>query len=172
MIVPRIEVLGTISPKDAVLRVFGKRVRVIHGAFEKPVSLRKGMTHITIDATANGFAASSRVISVRYVPTRRPRSPGAGSSSQGTAVPPSSGGQAGSVLPGFEADAIAGCSNGANVTVCTCIFERMFKAGFDTKAKWQAVVDDWRRSYRATGTITYPPVMRNAIRTCAAGAGG
>jgi hypothetical protein len=143
VIVPRIEVLGTISPKDAVLRVSGKRVRVIQGAFEKPVSLRKGMTHITVDATAKGFATSSTVISVRYVLRRRPRSPGAGSSSQpATAVPPSSGGQAGGVLPGFEADAIASCSNGANVSVCTCIFEKMFRAGFDTKAKFQAVVDD------------------------------
>jgi hypothetical protein len=48
----------------------------------------------------------------------------------------------------------------------------MFRAGFDTQAKWQAVVEDWRRSFRATGAITYPPVMKNAILACAAGTGG
>jgi hypothetical protein len=176
VIVRRIEVLGTIAPKDALLRVSGKRVRVIHGAFEKSVSLRKGMTHITVDATAKGFASSSTVVSVRYVPRRRPRSPGglgAGPSSQPpTAMPPSSGGQAGGVLPAFEADAVASCSNAANVSVCTCVFEHMFRAGFDTQAKWQAVVEDWRHSFRATGAITYPPVMKNAILACAAGTGG
>ena len=175
MIVPKIEVLGSIVPKNAVLRVSGKRVRVIRGAFEKPVSLRKGMTHIAIDATAPGFAPSSTVISVRYVPLRRSRSHGglgAGSSSQPpAALPRGSGGQAGGALPAFEAEAIASCSNSANASVCTCIFQQMFQAGFNTEAKWQAVIEGWRRSFQTTGAITYPPVMKNAVLACATGTG-
>jgi hypothetical protein len=66
--VPTIEVLGTITPRNAVLHVSGKRVRIRHGAFKSQISLHHGLTRIRIKARARGFASSSMVVSVRYAP--------------------------------------------------------------------------------------------------------
>jgi hypothetical protein len=45
--------------------------------------------------------------------------------------------------------------------------DRLDKAGFNTVAHWQALVQSWRRSFLANGSITYPPVMKNALVACA-----
>lgn len=66
--VANIEVLGTITPRDAALRVFGKRVRVRHGAFRARIVLHRGVTRIRIKASARGFLGSSMTVSVRYAP--------------------------------------------------------------------------------------------------------
>ena len=68
--VRRIDVLGTIEPGNAVMLVSGKRIRVTHGGFRVPISLRNGVTRIRIKARAKGFVGSSMVISVRYMPPK------------------------------------------------------------------------------------------------------
>ena len=68
--VPSIEVLGTVSPEDAVLRISSRRVRVRHGAFKTSILLHRGLTRIRIKARARGFAGSSMTVLVRYAPPR------------------------------------------------------------------------------------------------------
>jgi hypothetical protein len=68
--VATIEVLGNITPENAVLHVSGKRVRVRHGVFKTPILLHEGLTRIRIEARAKGFVGSSVVVSVRYAPPR------------------------------------------------------------------------------------------------------
>jgi hypothetical protein len=66
--VPTIEVLGSIVPKNAVLNVSGKRVRVRHGAFRTVILLHKGLTRIRLKAKAKGFVGSSITVWVHYAP--------------------------------------------------------------------------------------------------------
>lgn len=68
--VSTIEVLGTITPENAVLHVSGRRVRVRHGVFKTPILLHRGLTRIRIEARAKGFVGSSVIVSVRYAPPR------------------------------------------------------------------------------------------------------
>jgi glucodextranase-like protein len=171
--VSKIEVLGTITPESAVVRVSGKPVHVKQGAFEEPLVLRKGVTHIRIDASAKGFSSASMVVSVRYAP--RAPAPAAGSEGGGASSQPQSfassggGGEApGDISPVQKAEAVNSCVNASegNTTLCLCIFDRLDKAGFKTQAQWQALVENWRRSFLANGVITYPPVIKNAIVGC------
>ena len=171
--VSKIEVLGTITPESAVVHVAGKPVRVKRGAFEEPLVLRKGVTHIRIDGSAKGFSGASMVVSVRYTP--RAPAPAASSGGGGTeprapsSATPGGGGQAaGDLSPVQKAEAVNSCANasGGNTTLCLCIFDRLAKAGFNTQAQWQALVENWRRSFLANGVITYPPVIKNAIVGC------
>lgn len=184
--VKKIDVLGTIEPRNAAVRVSGKRVRVVGGVFKRSLSLRKGLTHIRIRATAKGFVGSSMVVSVHYAPRRsgpRPSSvPTVGIGTGLLSHVPSSTPASGSGSPGsggrsaFEAAFVKGCStaSGGNTSVCTCIFDRITKAGF-TPAKFIALAERWRRSLLAHGEITYPPAVKQAIVACAAqspGTGG
>ena len=152
----RLAVIGTVTPQNAVLRISGRRVSTQHGTFLHPVTIHKGLNHLRIDASALGFVASSTVVAVRYRPGRTAAS---GSSSSA----PSDG------IPGLEAEAEASCSetSGGNVGYCTCAIKRMFKAGYNTEAKWRGLVISWRRSFLANGTISYPPAVRAAIIDCA-----
>lgn len=179
--VSRIEVLGTIAPQNAILLVSGKRVRVRHGAFETPMSLHRGLTHIKIDARASGYEGSSTVISVRYAPPSPAQgsSPGTTGGAAGgpsmqppASVAPSGGRQGGGdISPEARAQAISSCSNGSGgrIIFCTCVFDRLARAGFNTVAQWQALVASWRRSFLRNGVISYPPVMKNAIIGCVRG---
>jgi hypothetical protein len=131
------------------------------------MTLRRGLTHIRIEASAKGFIGSSVMISVRYVPRRSALYATGGGGTASSATPSS--GQADSGLPpGTESEAISACagSSGGNISGCTCIFDRLVKAGFNTVAKWQAVVEDWRRSLLANGEIRFSPVMIRVALAC------
>jgi hypothetical protein len=168
----RITVLGTIVPGTAALRVSGKRVLVRHGSFSTPMFLRKGITRIRIRASARGFVPSSRVISVRYTPRKAPPLRAGGATAGGGSIAGSgsiasseslvSGGSGSSL----KADMISSCSTQGDAAYCECIIDRLWNAGYSTLAKWQAVVVNWRQTFQASGTITYPPVMKQAIVTC------
>lgn len=160
--VSRIEVLGTISPPTAELSVLGRPVAVTRGTFKTPISLHKGLTRIKITARAKGLLGSSMVVSVRYVPSSSAPNPQGGGADAGQL--PRSG-----LPPAAEAEAIGNCSvtSGGQVELCTCIFDRLAKAGFNTEAKWNALVYQWRRSLLSKGQITFPRVMLRAASTCA-----
>jgi len=177
VIVSRIEVLGTVAPDNAVLRVSGRHVRVRHGAFDTGISLRRGLTHIRIEARAAGFLSSSTVISVRYAPRRSTPagSLGGAAAPSPASVPSRGGGQGGGdIPPAARAEAISRCSdgNGGGTALCTCVFDRLDKAGFNTMAQWQALVEQWRQSLLSSGVIRYPRVMKGAIIACARQFGG
>jgi hypothetical protein len=76
--VSTIEVLGTVTPENAVLHVSGKRVRVTHGVFKTPILLHTALTRIRIEARAKGFVGSSVIVLVRYAPPRAGAVVGAG----------------------------------------------------------------------------------------------
>lgn len=175
--VSRISVLGTVSPGNALLRVSGRAIRVRHGSFQTPLILRRGLTRIRIDASAKGFASSSMIVSVRYLPQRLVGlgGPGGGRSAGPSAAPGSSAGgrRQGDLSPVAKAEAIDSCAAASEgrAALCACIIERMLQSGFNTTAEWEALVQGWRRSFLARGEITYPPVMRRAIVSCAATVG-
>ncbi len=168
--VSRIYVAGTIAPTSARLRVSGKPVHIVDGAFKLPVSLPKGLTRIRIEATASGFAPAAMVVAVRYDPSSSVQQGSSGGSSPGTGSGSSGGTQAAAGLsPAAEAEAVNSCANGdqSKVAACKCAFDRLAKAGFNTQSSWAAVVANWRRSFLSSGTITFPPVMRQVIIACA-----
>jgi hypothetical protein len=173
--VSRIEVLGTVAPENSAVRVGGKRVPVAHGAFKAPISLRRGLTRIRIEARANGLGDSSTIISVRYSPPQRSAAASTGAPATGVSSPqpqstdPGAGDRSLSGLtPTARAEAISRCTatSGGNTSACTCLFDHLFKAGFNA-AYWQAVVRRWRRSLSTTGQITFPRIMIKAAQVCA-----
>jgi hypothetical protein len=177
--VRKIEVYGRVEPASAEVVVAGHRVRVTNGVFRQPMMLHKRLTRIRVKATAKGAPGSTTVVRVGYVRRRRahqrpiPTSPAATSvaapppPAQGAAPSPS---QVGGVS---EAEFVDSCSaSSGNISLCTCMFDQLASSGFNTTAQWQAVVEDWRRSFLANGVITYPPVLKTAIVNCAQSAAG
>src|SRR5436305_3625615 len=66
--VGKIEVFGDVEPKNAVVRVAGRRIHAVNGVFKRPMSLRRGVTRIRIVAVANGYATARAEVEVRYQP--------------------------------------------------------------------------------------------------------
>jgi hypothetical protein len=176
--VSQIRVVGSLTPSSAVLLVSGRRVRVVRGAFDHAIVLRKGLTHIRIQATAKGFSPLSRVISVRYAPLTTHQGStgggfsgpvGTGSSALQQTIPFQGSGQAtGGPSPDARTEFMEGCSASArgNISLCACLFDRLQAGGFNTLAKWQALIRGWRREFLANGTLNFPPAIRNAIVGC------
>lgn len=59
-------VVGTVSPHNAIVSVSGRRVNVERGAFRQPLTLNGSVSHITVSATASGYAQSTIPITVHY----------------------------------------------------------------------------------------------------------
>ncbi len=66
--VPTIDVLGSVDPGTAVVRVNHARARVAQGAFNSPVTLHRGLNRIRIVATADGFKRATVSLKLRYHP--------------------------------------------------------------------------------------------------------
>lgn len=165
-----IEVLGKVEPQTAKVAVDGHRVRVAAGVFSQPMVLHHRLTKIRIQASAKGFASSSAVVSVAYARAAAPTTVGpTGGATAGVPAVPAVPVSPQSTL---EQEASSSCAaSGGNVGLCTCVFSQLSAAGFNTEAHWEALIENWRQSLLANGSITYPPVVLNAIKTCAASAG-
>jgi Glucodextranase, domain B len=61
-----LEVVGSVSPHNAVVSVAGRPAAVQGGVFRAPLKLSGPITHITVAATASGYASSSTGITVHY----------------------------------------------------------------------------------------------------------
>jgi Glucodextranase, domain B len=66
--VPTIDVLGSVDPGTAIVRVNRARARVAQGAFNSPVTLHRGLNRIRIVATADGFKQATVSLKLRYHP--------------------------------------------------------------------------------------------------------
>jgi hypothetical protein len=117
----------------------------------------------------------STIISVRYSPPPHSTAASTGapatgpSSPQSQSKPPGTSHQSLSGLTATaRAEAISSCTatSGGNTSACTCLFDHLFKAGFNA-AYWQAIVHRWRRSLSTTGQITFPRIMTKAAQVCA-----
>jgi hypothetical protein len=64
----RIKVFGTVEPSSARVDIAGKRVHVAQGRFARWVTLRRGLSHIRIVATAAGHVPNKMDISVTSSP--------------------------------------------------------------------------------------------------------
>ena len=83
-----IEVIGHVSPRNAIVSVSGHRVTVQRGAFRQPLTLSGSVSHITVAATASGYARSTVPITVHY--TAPAVTEQAGSTTQQTTSAPGS----------------------------------------------------------------------------------
>ncbi len=61
-----VEVIGNVSPRDAVVSVSGRPAVVQSGVFRVPLTLSEPFTRITVAATATGYTSSSTGITVHY----------------------------------------------------------------------------------------------------------
>lgn len=61
-----LEVMGDVSPRDAVVSVSGRRASVANGEFRLSLALAGKVTHVTIVATARGYLTSTTPVTVRY----------------------------------------------------------------------------------------------------------
>ena len=64
-----LEVVGSVSPHNAVVSVSGRPATVQSGVFHAPLTLSGPITHITVAATASGYTSSSTGITVHYTAT-------------------------------------------------------------------------------------------------------
>jgi hypothetical protein len=64
-----LEVVGSVSPHNAVVSVSGRPATVQGGVFHAPLTLSGPITHITVAATASGYTSSSTGITVHYTAT-------------------------------------------------------------------------------------------------------
>jgi hypothetical protein len=71
-----LDVLGTVSPRDAVVLVSGRRARVAGGEFKLPLTLTGAVTHITVVATARGYVTSTTPRTVHYAAAPQSQQPG------------------------------------------------------------------------------------------------
>lgn len=138
--VSRIYVSGSIDPANASLLVAGRPVGLEDGTFTQPISLRRGLTRITITAAAPGYVSVSTALSVRYEPRARSNDSGGGAVNQALV-------SMGAFLrsQGLEPDGrltrigvsevISACAQDTSVpngtAFCTCTVDRLTKAGFD-----------------------------------------
>lgn len=184
--VPLIFVYGTVQPANAVVLLDGKRIPVSHGTFRQPYRLSGKLTRIRLVARAHGYVHQRMDVRIAYKP--RPRAGGgsavassgravsggaAASKPGGTYYGPGSGGYTGggsgngSYTP-VEASFVGGCTNqGGSVGGCQCVWRHLQAGGFANVSAWRSLILSWRRSFRASGTITYPAVFRSAIFSCA-----
>ena len=63
-----IDVVGQVTPEGAVVRVNRQRAHVARGAFKQTFSLRRGVNHVHIVATARGYHPTSISVAVRFRP--------------------------------------------------------------------------------------------------------
>jgi hypothetical protein len=66
--VKRLFVTGSVQPSSAKVRIAGRRAPTRHGKFGLWLALRRGLTHIRVDARAPGYVADATDVSVRSVP--------------------------------------------------------------------------------------------------------
>lgn len=179
VVVPKILMVGTIEPRDGHVMVAGKKVRVTNGAFRQPLFLTKRLTTIDVRVIAPRHVGARTEIAVHYTPSRGGRPPsGRTSASQGAAPAPIGGARNSSSGTGAfssggaasaERDSVMGCtSSGASTAGCECVYAHLVKERFASQAQWDALFAFWRRSFRANGTIAYPPAVRKAILACSA----
>ena len=179
-----LELVGNVTPANAVVMVGRTAVRVHGGTFRQPLVLLSRLTHLAVSATANGFRGSSTVVSVRYSPklfahpaaAPRPRRQATGLQSPapvGSQTPvgsPASVAQSEQAALGTPsaAEFAAGCDHGnaALASYCTCVWQRIKSAGYDNLDKLRAVVMNWRRTFLSRGVIVYPPAMKSAVLGC------
>lgn len=65
-----LEVVGSVSPHNAVVSVSGRPATVQGGVFHAPLTLSGPIIHITVAATASGYTSSSTGITVHFIATR------------------------------------------------------------------------------------------------------
>jgi hypothetical protein len=161
VVVPGIVVLGTIEPKNAEVLVSGRRANVQDGVFKLPITLRARLTRINIVARARGFVSSTTQVRVTYAPNR-PRSPRSRRS-----VAPNLGNAGGGLSAEVGNAFVAGCSNsGGSVTGCLCVWRELTKRGFDSEAQFEALAEQWRRSFMSKGVIAFPRALKDALLAC------
>jgi hypothetical protein len=166
--VPLIFVYGTVQPANAIVLVDGKRIPVLHGTFKQPYRLSRRLTRISLVAQAHGYVRQQMELHVGYQPRRHavtPLSPPEGSNPGASYFGPGSGGGS---YTGLEAGFVAACANSTgSVSFCQCAWRHIAKAGYGNEASLTSLAMNLRRSFLATGTITYPRAFRDAIFACA-----
>jgi hypothetical protein len=70
--VSKIKVFGTVNPPSAAVVVAGRRAHVAHGVFARWMALDKGLSHINVVATADGYAPAKLNVAVRSSPRSPP----------------------------------------------------------------------------------------------------
>jgi hypothetical protein len=61
-----IVVLGSVTPAQALVRVNHARAKVVKGSFKHALRLHKGVNHIRIVASAQGYKGVTTVVKLRY----------------------------------------------------------------------------------------------------------
>ena len=171
-----LQLVGHVTPANAVVVVGHQAVQVRKGTFRQPLVLLGRLTHISVSATASGFRGASTVIAVRYAPkmfhhpaAARPHRAPARSAAPARVAKR----QQSAVSRAADAEFMSSCQNssGGMASYCGCMWNRLRSAGLDTEAKWEALVMQWRRTFLTKGVIVYPPAMKSAIVGCLSHAG-
>ena len=110
-----LELIGSVSPRDAMVTASGRHVKVENGSFRAPLRLAGRVMRIAVAATASGYRRSAQELTVYYAAPRSSQVTGGGSSA-GSAGSPSAANSGGLVnrlcahqnkevlaLPGFTA---------------------------------------------------------------------
>lgn len=164
--VSNIKVFGTVDPPSAAVVVAGKHAQVAHGVFGRWITLRSGLSHIKIVASAAGYMPTRLTIAVRSSPGAPPRtSAGEEASSAGaasTAVAPPSGG--GRYTPRVQATLLRACQATAGGTAAAASSCRC-RISYLEEHVPQTTLIVWERAF-LKGEATLPRWLREAALAC------
>lgn len=148
-----IEVIGKVTPSVAEVTIAGHRVKVSHGTFKRPMTLTRPLNRIRVSARAKGFATSSMLVSIRYAAPKHVVHH-AGHQTRPESI--------------VETNFVSSCSDSpaGSTRTCTCLWNRLSAAGLASDRALESLAADWRRTFAATGTITYPAPFKDAILSC------
>jgi hypothetical protein len=133
-----IRVFGTVSPRSAKVIVAGRRVHVAGGEFARWVALPRGVSHVSVKATATGYATAVLRITVHSTPAperkSQPAAPAVeaglpGRRARAPALPSPARRYSARLQATFmrtcEAAASASAAAAASASACRCALERL-----------------------------------------------
>ena len=162
--VSNVKVFGTVDPASAVVVVAGKHVHVAHGVFARWMTLRKGLSHIKVVATAAGYAPAKLDIAVRSSPSgptyRRNSAPPSASEAIGTTLTPTGH----RYDPRIQANLIRTCEAAAGGTAAAEASCECYLAHLEARVS-EATLLTMERAF-LKGEAKLPSWLRDAAASC------
>lgn len=174
--VSKIKVFGTVDPPSAAVNVAGKRARVTHGAFARWMSLRAGVSHIKIVASAAGYTPADMNVTVSSSPSALPthtatsEAPSASettasaSESTARAVNPTSPPAGSRYPPRVQATLLRSCKNAQGGSPAAGVSCGCYVSHLEAHVS-QSTLEVWERAF-LKGEATLPQWLKEAALAC------
>jgi hypothetical protein len=173
-----IVVLGRVDPPTAVVLVAGRRVRVVHGVFSRPLQVQGRSRRIAVSARASGYIGTTIETTVAYSPALHAAlghaARSAGNSSRAlnaaAAVVVRQGSQSSTSLdtPANQSDFMSGCAASGRTSAagCECLY-RQIVAQPELVPQLEALIQKVESTGAMPSADSIPASIRTAVLACA-----